>query len=39
MEEKYELYDLNEQPEEILANAEAIGWNSCIDEIMGEDNG
>ena len=36
MPEKYELYDLNEQPEEILANAEAIGWNDCIDEITGE---
>ena len=36
MPEKYEYYDLNEQPEEILANAETRGRNACIEEITGE---
>lgn len=36
--QKYKYYDLNEQPEEILANCCAEGWNDCLDAITGEKN-
>jgi hypothetical protein len=34
---RYEYYDINVQPEEIISNWEAVGWNACVDEIEREE--